>query len=181
MPLGVEVGIGPSHIVLDGNPAPRAKRLTASNAFAVCLRFYKPQSMSIVHGQTATWIRMPLGTEVALGPGDIMLDGNPAPPRKGAQQPPTFRPVSIVEKRSPISATGELLLLQYTDKFDRLTDIEKESFRLARKAFTDSQCQNDAVSKFLSEDSSDRTPAVSVSLKHVLGTQSVHVDVATPR
>ena len=52
----------------------------------------------------------PLGTEVGLGPGDIMLDGDPAPPRKGAQQPPTFRPMSIAAKRSPISATAELLL-----------------------------------------------------------------------
>ena len=30
---------------------------------------------------------MPLGTEVGLGPGDIVLDVDPAPPRKGAQQP----------------------------------------------------------------------------------------------
>jgi len=29
---------------------------------------------------------MPLGTEVGLGPGDIVLDGNPAPSRKGVQQ-----------------------------------------------------------------------------------------------
>jgi len=27
---------------------------------------------------------MPLGTEVGLGPGDIVLDGDPAPPQKGA-------------------------------------------------------------------------------------------------
>ena len=53
---------------------------------------------------------MPLGTEVGLGPGDIVLDGDPAPPRKGAQPAPTFRPVSIMAKRSPISATAELLL-----------------------------------------------------------------------
>jgi len=34
---------------------------------------------------------------------------NPAPPRKGAQQPPpTFQPMSIVAKLSPISATAEL-------------------------------------------------------------------------
>jgi len=53
---------------------------------------------------------MPLGTEVGLGPGDIVLDGDPVPPpRKGAQQPPTFRSMSIVAKRSPISATAELL------------------------------------------------------------------------
>jgi len=52
---------------------------------------------------------VPLGTEVGLGPGDVMLDGDPAPPWKGAQQPPTFWPMSIVAKRSPISATVELL------------------------------------------------------------------------
>ena len=52
---------------------------------------------------------MPLGVEVGLGPGHIVLDGDPAPPRKGAQQPPTFRSMSIVAKRSPISATVELL------------------------------------------------------------------------
>jgi len=41
---------------------------------------------------------MPLGTEVNLGPGHIVLDGIPAPcsPAKGAQQPPYFRPMSIV-------------------------------------------------------------------------------------
>jgi len=33
-------------------------------------------------GQTVGWIRMPLGTEVGLGPGDIVLDGDPAPPMK---------------------------------------------------------------------------------------------------
>jgi len=28
----------------------------------------------------AGWIKMPLGKEVGLGPGDIVLDGDPAPP-----------------------------------------------------------------------------------------------------
>ena len=38
---------------------------------------------------------MPLGMEVGLGPGDIMLDEDPAPlPHiQGAQQPPLFIPV----------------------------------------------------------------------------------------
>jgi len=54
---------------------------------------------------------MQLGTEVDLGPGDIVLDGDPAPPPKGAQQPPSFRPMFIVAKQSPISATAEHLLL----------------------------------------------------------------------
>jgi len=54
-------------------------------------------------GQTAGWIKMPLGTEVGLsaghivldglGLGDIVLDGDPAPPRKWAQQPPLFGPL----------------------------------------------------------------------------------------
>jgi len=55
---------------------------------------------------------MPLGTEVSLGPGDIVLDGDPIPPRKGAQQPTTFRPMSAVAKRSAISATVELLSIR---------------------------------------------------------------------
>ena len=35
--------------------------------------------------------------------------GTQLPPWK-AQQPPTFQPMSIVAKRSPVSATAELLL-----------------------------------------------------------------------
>ena len=37
---------------------------------------------------------MPLGTEVGLGLGDTVLDGNPAPPPKGASAvPPLFGPL----------------------------------------------------------------------------------------
>ena len=37
---------------------------------------------------------MKLGMEVGLGPGDTVLDGDPAPlpPTGGAQQPPLFGP-----------------------------------------------------------------------------------------
>jgi len=35
----------------------------------------------------AAWIKMPLGTEVDLGPGDFVLDGDPAPPEKRAHLP----------------------------------------------------------------------------------------------
>ena len=57
---------------------------------------------------------MPLGMEAGLCPGDIVLDVDPSPPIKRAQQPlppdtRTFRPMSIVAKRLPISATAELL------------------------------------------------------------------------
>jgi len=48
---------------------------------------------------------MPLGMEVGLGPGHIELDGYEVPP-KGAQQPPSFWPMSIVAQQSPVSATA---------------------------------------------------------------------------
>jgi len=39
-----------------------------------------PQFLSHVYcGQTAAWIKMPLGKEPGLGPSDIELDGDPAP------------------------------------------------------------------------------------------------------
>jgi len=41
---------------------------------------------------------MPLGMEAELGPGNIVLDGDPAPPMKGAQQSPTFQPMAIMAK-----------------------------------------------------------------------------------
>jgi len=41
---------------------------------------------------------MPLGMEVGLGPGHVVLDGDPAlPPPKGTQ-PLNFRPISVVAK-----------------------------------------------------------------------------------
>jgi len=45
-------------------------------------------------------IKMPLGREVGLGPSDIVLDRDPAPPpKKGADKAPHFWPMSIVVKR----------------------------------------------------------------------------------
>ena len=35
-------------------------------------------------GQTVGWIKMKLGVQVGLGPSHIVLDGDPAPPPKGA-------------------------------------------------------------------------------------------------
>ena len=54
--------------------------------------------------QDATWYG------VGLGPGDIVLGGDPAPPvTERGTAAPTFQPMSIVAKRSPISATAEIL------------------------------------------------------------------------
>ena len=45
---------------------------------------------------------MPLAMEVDLGPVDIISDEDPAPPRKGAQQPPPhFRPCLLWPKGHP--------------------------------------------------------------------------------
>jgi len=41
-----------------------------------------------VCGQTVGWVNIPLGTELDHGRDHTVLDGDPAPPRKGAQQPP---------------------------------------------------------------------------------------------
>jgi len=40
----------------------------------------------------AAWFKMSLGMEVGLGPGDFVLDGDPAPPspKEGGGQSPQF-------------------------------------------------------------------------------------------
>ena len=80
MALGMEVDLGPSHIVLDGEPAPLAKR--GQNPPQFSAHFYCRQ--------TAGCIKMPLGMEVGLGPGVFMLDGDPASPSLKGHSPPIF-------------------------------------------------------------------------------------------
>ena len=54
MKLGMEVGLGPRHIVLDVDPAPPTRQKGA-----------QPQLSAHVHcGQTAGWIKMPFGMDV---------------------------------------------------------------------------------------------------------------------
>jgi len=43
-------------------------------------------------GQTAGWIKMPLGMEIGLSPRHNVLDGDPAPPSPKGAQPPIFSP-----------------------------------------------------------------------------------------
>jgi len=51
---------------------------------------HSPQFLAhVCCGQTVGWIKIPLGREVGLGPGHIVLDGDLAPSPKGAQ-PPIF-------------------------------------------------------------------------------------------
>jgi len=72
--VDMEEGVSLGDFVLDGYPAP----------------FSNPQFSAHVYcDQTAAWIKMALGTKVGLGPGHILLDGDPAPiPKKGAEPPP---------------------------------------------------------------------------------------------
>jgi len=80
MALGMEVGLGPGHIVLDGCQLPPPKRAQTQNP-----TIFGPFSLS----QASGCIKMPLGMEVGLSPGDFVLNGDPAPPKKGAE-PPIF-------------------------------------------------------------------------------------------
>ena len=64
---------------------------------SVCLSCLSRWTL-VYSGQTAGWIRMTLGTEVDLGPGQTVLDGDAAPNKRGTVAP-TFRPMSIVAKR----------------------------------------------------------------------------------
>ena len=65
MPLGRQVGLSQSDIVLAGDPAPLPKTGAEPPIFG-----------RVYCSQTAGWIKMPLGVEVGLGPGHIVLDGD---------------------------------------------------------------------------------------------------------
>jgi len=144
MALGMEVGLGPGDIVLDGDPSPLTKRghshpilgqfLLWPNGWMYqdttwyggrplprrhCVRWgpsspplkgHSPQfSVHGRFGQTARWTKMPLGMEVGLDPGVFVLDGDPAPPRKGHSSPLSLFGPCLLWPRSPIAATAELL------------------------------------------------------------------------
>jgi len=72
MKLGTEVSLAPTTLCY--MTAPKKGHIPQFSAHVRC-------------GQTAGWMKMPLGTELGLGPGDIMLDGDPAPLKKGHRPP----------------------------------------------------------------------------------------------
>jgi len=69
----MEVGLGPDHTVLGGDPAPPKRGTVPNFRLTYC-------------GQTAGGIKMPLGKDVDLGPGDIVLYGDPVPPKGQSPQ-----------------------------------------------------------------------------------------------
>ena len=82
---------------LVSSPAPLPKKGTA----APLLHF----SVHVYCGQTAGWIKMPLGMEVYRYRRHCVKWGPSSPTETGTAAFPTFRPMSIVAKWSPISAT----------------------------------------------------------------------------
>jgi len=118
MKLGMQVGLGHGHIVLDGDrapplpkghsphpifgpyllrpngcmdedatwrgarPQPRRLCVTWRPRSILSKKGTEPPPQFLAHfycGQTAACIKMPLGMEVGLSPGDFALDGDPAP------------------------------------------------------------------------------------------------------
>jgi len=79
MNLGTEVALGPGQIVLDGDPASSAEESGTT----------PPISAHVCCGQTAGWIKIPVGRDVELGPGDIVSDRDPL---KRGTSPPLFGP-----------------------------------------------------------------------------------------
>jgi len=51
---------------------------------------------------------MPLGTEVGLGRGDVVIDRDPAPPTERGTAAPTFQATALAQL--PISATAEFVV-----------------------------------------------------------------------
>ena len=70
----------------------------STNQFPPTKKVHSPQfSANVLCGQTAGWIKMPLGMEVGLGPDDFVLNADPVCSRKKAQPPPNFWPMSILD------------------------------------------------------------------------------------
>ena len=85
MPLGTEVGLGPGDIVLDGDPAPPEKRPQPHTILGPRLLF--PNGLT---DEDATWY----GCRPRRRPHCVRR--GPSPLCKRAQQPPSFRSMSIV-------------------------------------------------------------------------------------
>jgi len=97
MPLGTEVGLGSSDFVIDGTSYPQKKGTPTPTQFLA----------HVYCSQTAGWMKMPLGTEVDLGPGHIvsLLDGIPALRERGIAAPALFGH-RFVSLGTPINFNG---------------------------------------------------------------------------
>jgi len=79
-------------VVLGDSNCGKTVRPTLSDR---CLSLLSVLSVTLVYcGRTVGWIRIPLGMEVGLGPGHIVLYGNPALPPRGTVRLCDFRHIS---------------------------------------------------------------------------------------
>ena len=79
MKVGMQIGLGPGHIVLDEDRAPLSPKGHSPSQF----------SAHICCGQMVVSIKMLLGMKLGLSPGDFVLDGDPTlPSLKRGQSPP---------------------------------------------------------------------------------------------
>ena len=83
MKLGMQVGLGPGHIALDGDTAPPLAKGPSRSPLPIFGPFLLWPNGWMHQGATRY-------TEVGLSPGEFVLDGDPAPPKKGAEPPPQF-------------------------------------------------------------------------------------------
>jgi len=93
--LGMQVGLGPGHIVLDGNPAPPPPKGHSPPQF----------SAHICCSQMAPWIKMSLGMEQGLGLEGLCVRCGPRSPlSKGGQSTQIFGPCLLWPNGCVISA-----------------------------------------------------------------------------
>jgi len=82
--------------------------MLSDRCLSVCL--FVLSVMLVYCGQTVGWIKMKLGMVaglgLGLGLGHIVLNGDLAQSPERGTAAPSFRPMSIVAKRSPISTTA---------------------------------------------------------------------------
>ena len=88
MKLGMQLGLGPGHILLDGDPSSPSPKGAQP-----------PISAHICCSQMAAWIKMSFGMELGFGPGDFVRWGHRSPLPKRRAEPPNFRPMFIAVKR----------------------------------------------------------------------------------
>jgi len=86
MSLGMEVGLGQAALCYMETQFPLPNKGHNSPQFPA----------HVCCGQRAGSIKMLLCREVDLGPGDIVLDGDPAPPKRSIAT--NFRPMSVMVK-----------------------------------------------------------------------------------
>jgi len=125
---------------LHGSRCHLVRRYTAAYATLCSMWIQLPPEKGHTHptqflayvycNQMAGWMKTPLVTEVDLGPDHVHCTRRgPISCGRGTQQPPYFRPMSILWPRSPISATAELLLFfPYTDVLSKKIEGRKKPF-----------------------------------------------------